>query len=68
MVALKFLDYNIVLEIRFYISAVHMHIFFVLKQGLRKYTGHVVEAHTFNPRIQEAEAGRSLGSRPAWST
>lgn len=25
-------------------------------------------AHTFNPRIQEAEAGRSLSLRPAWST
>lgn len=45
MVALKFLGYNIVLEICFYISAVHMHIFFVLKQGLRKYAGHVVVTH-----------------------
>ena len=25
-------------------------------------------AHTFNPSIQEAEAGRFLSSRPAWST
>jgi hypothetical protein len=25
-------------------------------------------AHAFNPRTQEAEAGRSLHSRPAWST
>jgi hypothetical protein len=24
--------------------------------------------HTFNPSTQEAEAGRSLSSRPAWST
>ena len=28
----------------------------------------VVVAHTFNLSIQEAEAGRSLSSRPAWST
>ena len=27
-----------------------------------------VVAHTFNPSIQEAEAGRFLSSRPAWST
>jgi hypothetical protein len=25
-------------------------------------------AHTFNPSTQEAEAGRSLSSKPAWST
>jgi hypothetical protein len=28
----------------------------------------VVVAHTFNPSIREAEAGRFLSSRPAWST
>ena len=27
-----------------------------------------VVAHTFNPSIREAEAGRLLSSRPAWST
>jgi hypothetical protein len=27
-----------------------------------------VVVHTFNPSTQEAEAGRSLSSRPAWST
>jgi hypothetical protein len=27
-----------------------------------------VVAHTFNPSTQEAEAGGSLSSRPAWST
>jgi hypothetical protein len=27
-----------------------------------------VGAHTFNPSTQEAEAGRFLSSRPAWST
>jgi hypothetical protein len=27
-----------------------------------------VVAHTFNPSIQEAEAGGFLSSRPAWST
>jgi hypothetical protein len=27
-----------------------------------------VVAHTFNPRTWEAEAGRFLGSRSAWST
>jgi hypothetical protein len=25
-------------------------------------------AHTFNPSTREAEAGRFLSSRPAWST
>jgi hypothetical protein len=27
-----------------------------------------VSIHTFNPSTQEAEAGRFLSSRPAWST
>ena len=27
-----------------------------------------VVAHAFNPRTQEVEEGRSLSSRPAWST
>jgi hypothetical protein len=27
-----------------------------------------VMAHTFNPSIQEAEAGKSLSLRPAWFT
>ena len=27
-----------------------------------------VVMHAFNPSTQEAEAGRFLGSRPAWST
>jgi hypothetical protein len=27
-----------------------------------------VVAHTFNPSTQEAEAGRFLSSKPAWST
>jgi hypothetical protein len=34
---------------------------------LKKQLGAVV-AHTFNPSTWEAEAGRSLSSRPAWST
>jgi hypothetical protein len=28
----------------------------------------VVVAHAFNPSTREAEAGRFLSSRPAWST
>ena len=28
----------------------------------------MVVAHAFNPSTQEAEAGGSLSSRPAWST
>ena len=31
-------------------------------------TSWAVVAHTFNPSTQEAEADRSLSSRPAWST
>jgi hypothetical protein len=29
---------------------------------------HAGVSHTFNPRTWEAEAGRFLSSRPAWST
>jgi hypothetical protein len=35
---------------------------------LRVLTTLGVVAHAFNPSIWEAEAGRSLSSRPAWST
>ena len=31
-------------------------------------SSHAVVAHTLNPSTWEAEAGESLGSRPAWST
>ena len=31
-------------------------------------TGGAVVAHAFNPSTWEAEAGRFLGLRPAWST
>jgi hypothetical protein len=33
-----------------------------------KQTSQVVVAHAFNPSTWEAEAGRFLSSRPAWST
>ena len=34
----------------------------------KKLTGRAVVAHAFNPSTWEAEAGRFLSSRPAWST
>jgi hypothetical protein len=42
----------------------------ILKGGLsqERERNQVVLAHTFNPSTQEAEAGRSLSSRSAWST
>jgi hypothetical protein len=40
-----------------------------MAQQLRIYTAsRGVVAHTFNPSTREAEAGRFLSSRPAWST
>ena len=33
-----------------------------------KQSCHAVEAHAFNPSTWEAEEGRFLSSRPAWST
>jgi hypothetical protein len=35
---------------------------------LRQYTNRAVVAHAFNPSTGEAEAGRFLSLRPAWST
>jgi hypothetical protein len=34
----------------------------------KKIYSQVMVAHAFNPRTWEAEAGRFLSSRPAWST
>jgi hypothetical protein len=39
------------------------------ESSLRTHTGQLgVVAHAFNPSTWEAEAGRFLSSRPAWST
>jgi hypothetical protein len=35
---------------------------------LKKYLSQAVVAHAFNPSTWEAEAGRFLSLRPAWST
>jgi hypothetical protein len=40
---------------------------FKLRQNFKK-LGQAVVAHAFNPSTWEAEAGRFLSSRPAWST
>ena len=41
----------------------------VAKSSTSEYTGKPgVVAHAFNPSILEAEVGRFLSSRPAWST
>ena len=42
------------------------YIFFSVWEVLRKCKA--VLAHAFNPSTQEAEIGRSLSLRPAWST
>jgi hypothetical protein len=39
-----------------------------LKEGNVYYQNVFYLAHTFNPSTREAEAGRFLSSRPAWST
>ena len=38
------------------------------KEKKRKEKSQAVVAHAFNPSTWEAEAGRFLSSRPAWST
>jgi major histocompatibility complex class I len=38
-----------------------------INKSLKK-TGWAMVAHAFNPSNWEAEAGRFLSSRPAWST
>jgi hypothetical protein len=40
----------------------------ILFRWLKMYLWPGVVVHTFNPRTWEAEAGRFLSSRPAWST
>jgi hypothetical protein len=42
--------------------------FSVAMIGVRVDLGQAVVAHAFNPSTWEAEAGRFLSSRPAWST
>jgi hypothetical protein len=37
------------------------------RKFLKKCSSRAVVAHTFNPSTWEAEAGRFLSSRPAWS-
>jgi hypothetical protein len=36
--------------------------------SIKKEKGQAMVVHTFNPNTWEAEAGRFLSSRPAWST
>jgi hypothetical protein len=42
--------------------------FIELEREIVKFICRAVVAHTFNPSTWEAEAGRFLSSRPAWST
>jgi hypothetical protein len=39
-----------------------------IKPSIKTNTNWAMVAHAFNPSIQEAEAGRSLSLKPAWST
>jgi hypothetical protein len=41
---------------------------YMLNEYMRILLSRAVVAHAFNPSTQEAEAGRFLCSRPAWST
>jgi hypothetical protein len=48
-----------------------MKVYYVRKKNLlskKKKKSQAVVAHTFDPSTWEAEAGRFLSSRPAWST
>jgi hypothetical protein len=38
------------------------------KKKKQKHKSWAVATHTFNPSTEEAKAGESLSSRPAWST
>jgi hypothetical protein len=40
----------------------------LMKACLKTENSRAVVGHTFNPSTREAEAGRFLSSRPAWST
>ena len=39
-----------------------------IERKRKRQTNQAVVVHTFNPSPWEAEAGRFLSSRPAWST
>jgi hypothetical protein len=43
-------------------------LFFDNSSFLKEDLSRAVVAHAFNPSSREAEAGRFLSSRPAWST
>jgi hypothetical protein len=55
-------------NIHLFFSLTYLFLLIIKQKQKQKHLGQGMVAHTFNPSTWEAEAGRFLSLRPAWST